>query len=74
MKTLTLLVMVVVVDAVLGFNSSSFCADQGISIIADGTQISNVSSCSLTIQGILPAADKMISTLIISPSMNEKVD
>jgi hypothetical protein len=54
--------------------NNSFCLDQGISALADGTQISNIVTCSTAIQGILPVADKMVSTIILSPNMNDKVN
>lgn len=51
-------------------NGLEFCAAIGLGdFIANGTQ-QQFQVCSLTVQGAIPAIDKMVSTIIISPENN----
>ncbi|KNE64738.1 hypothetical protein AMAG_10087 [Allomyces macrogynus ATCC 38327] len=54
-------------------NGAAFCKSAGFgNAIADGTQKRTV-TCSQTVQGVIPAFDKMVSTIILTPASGTRV-
>ncbi|KAJ3357463.1 hypothetical protein GGF32_001072 [Allomyces javanicus] len=54
-------------------NGAAFCKSAGFgNAIADGTQKRTV-TCSQTVQGVIPAFDKMVSTIILTPASGARI-
>ncbi|ORZ33074.1 hypothetical protein BCR44DRAFT_1212247, partial [Catenaria anguillulae PL171] len=54
-------------------NGAGFCNAVGLAgAIADGTQ-KRTSTCSATVQGAIPAFDRMVSTIIVTPEFGARI-
>ena len=51
----------------------TFCIDQRANNLHDGTQKRGAVTCSNTVQGVLPASDRMVSTVILTPANGARI-